>query len=86
MSEYAQAKASTLLKYYDRITEIDVVMDASGGRVTAEMIVHAEHKNTFIGREEGTDWQVLIDLVRDKLERQLTRHKKRYRNRKHTGT
>jgi ribosomal subunit interface protein len=49
------------------------------------MIVRADHKQTFIASETGPDTFALIDLIVDKLERQLTRHKEKVRNRKRNG-
>ena len=83
LRSYAEKKAESLVKYYDRISSIDVVLEAEGGRTTVEIIAHAEHKNTFVAREVGDDAHALIDVVRDKLERQLKKHKEKQRNRKH---
>ena len=80
---YATEKAEKLLKFYDRIQSIEVVFDREAGQRSIEMIVTADHKNTFIGREASSDLHTATDLVVDKLERQLTRHKEKHRNRKH---
>ena len=50
-----------------------------------EMVVNAEHKNTFVASSDGADLYGCIDQVVHKLERQLTDHKERFRNRKHTA-
>ena len=47
------------------------------------MIVNAEHKNMFIAHHDEGDAYACIDACVDKLERQLTEHKKKHRNRKH---
>jgi putative sigma-54 modulation protein len=84
LKAYAEQKAGKLTKYYDRIQEIEVVLDAGNKDITrVEMIVHAEHRNTFIAHHDGTDAYAGIDDCVDKLERQITEHKKKHRNRKH---
>ncbi len=86
MKEYAQAKASKLTKYYDRIQEIEVVFDpsvAAKPKVSVEMIVHAEHRNMFVVHHSGADAYACVDGCCHKLERQLSEHKKKIRNRKH---
>jgi len=88
LKEYAEAKASKLTRYYDRINEIEVVLDAgaaSKDQVNVEMIVHAEHRNMFVARHNLGDAYVCIDGCCRKLERQLSEHKKKFRNRKHPG-
>jgi putative sigma-54 modulation protein len=83
LKSYAETKASRLVKYYDRIQEIEVVFDAGKDTMQVEMIVNAEHKNMFIARHTDGDAYACIDGCMDKLERQLSDHKKKIRNRKH---
>src|SRR6185369_4297991 len=83
LKSYAEQKANKLMKYYDRIQEIEVVFDAGKDTTRVEMIVNAEHKNMFIAHhDEGTAY-ACVDACVDKLERQLSEHKKKFRNRKH---
>ncbi|MFQ5494446.1 MAG: ribosome hibernation-promoting factor, HPF/YfiA family [Phycisphaerae bacterium] len=83
--DYITAKAGKLPRFYDRIHEIEVVLDHESEQFTAEMIVRAGRKHTFVASETGPDTFALIDVVVDRLERQLTRHKERRRNHKHDG-
>ena len=88
MKTYAEQKAGKLTKYYDRISEIEVVFDAgkektSREKVRVEMIVNAEHRNMFIAHHEEGDAYACVDGCIDKLERQLSDHKDKHRNRKH---
>ena len=83
LKSYAEQKANKLLKYYDRIQEIEVVFDNGKDKTRVEMIVNAEHKNTFIAHHDHEDAYASVDACVDKLERQLSEHKKKFRNRKH---
>ena len=83
--EYIESKAAKLPRFYDRIHEIDVVLDHESEQFTAGMIVRTDRKHTFVARETGPDTFVLIDLVVEKIERQLTKHKEKNRNHKHDG-
>jgi putative sigma-54 modulation protein len=83
LKSYAETKAGRLTKYYDRIQEIEVVFDAEKDQMTVEMIVNAEHKNMFIARHTDGDAYACVDGCMSKLERQLSEHKKKFRNRKH---
>jgi putative sigma-54 modulation protein len=83
LKAFAEQKAMKLMKYYDRIQEIEVIFDAGKDTTSVEMIVNAEHKGMFIAHhQEGTAY-ASIDACVDKLERQLSEHKKKFRNRKH---
>jgi putative sigma-54 modulation protein len=85
LKTYAEQKAGKLTRYFDRIQEIEVVFDSRRDGTTVEMIVNAEHKNMFIARHEQGDAYACIDGCIEKLERQLTEHKDKFRNRKHAA-
>ncbi|MEK6798466.1 MAG: ribosome-associated translation inhibitor RaiA [Planctomycetota bacterium] len=79
---YVEDKGGRLFRYYDRIHDIEVILDHESEQFTVEMIVRADRKHTFISSETGPDTFALIDMITDKLERQLTKHKERNRNHK----
>lgn len=82
--EYAIGKVSKLDKYYDQIQNIEVVADkGQSNQYEIEIIVHVGHHEPFIATTQGDDLYATIDLARDKLERQLTDHKKKVKSHKH---
>jgi putative sigma-54 modulation protein len=83
LKQYCLDKAGKLPRYYDRIQAINVILDGHNGLHTAEIIVHTEHADPFVASEERADAFAAIDVLLDKIGRQLTRHKERLRNRKH---
>jgi putative sigma-54 modulation protein len=85
LKAYAEQKANKLQKYYDLIQEIEVIFDNGKDSTRVEMIVNAEHKNMFIAHHDEGDAYVCVDGCVHKLERQLSEHKKKVRNRKHPG-
>lgn len=82
---YLEEKAGKLPRFYNRIHGIEVILDHESDQFSAEMVVHADRKQTFVARGTGPDTFVLIDQVIDKLERQLNRHKERQRDHKVNG-
>lgn len=85
---YAEEKAMKLTKYYDRIQEIEVVLDIADkslGTFEVEIIVHGEHKHMFIAKHQGDDANLCVDHCVRTLERQLSDHHKVVKNRKHPG-
>ena len=80
---YAREKASRLVRFYDRMTAIEVIIGNQAQKFEVEMIARVDHRQTFVASELHDDVFASVDLVVDKLERQLTRHKEKLRNRKH---
>lgn len=83
MKTHAEERAKKLTKFYDLIQEIEVIFDAGKDKITVEMIVNAEHKNLFIAKHDQGDAYACVDGCYHKLERQLSEHKDKHRNRKH---
>jgi len=83
MRQYAEDKARKLSRFYDRIEIIEVVVDRESIQYRVEMVVRTDRRQTFVGQVDAGDCYEAIDLVVDKLERQLKKHKEKRRNRKH---
>lgn len=84
VKNYAEQKTSKLLRYYNSINKIDVIVEGSGGgRSSVEIIASAEHNKVFIAKESGEDAYACIDTAVRRLERQLRRKKEKERNNKH---
>ncbi len=83
MKAYAEEKAGKISRFYDRIETVDVVLDREPPRYRVEVVVRTDHKHTFVGQAEAGDFYEAVDLVSDKIGRQLAKHKERIRNRKH---
>ena len=86
LKTYAESKAGKLTKYFDRIQQIEVVIEPGKDEAHVEMIVNAEHNDRFIAHHRDGDAYACVDACVDKLERQLSDHKKKLRNRKHPGS
>jgi putative sigma-54 modulation protein len=86
LRKHAEEKTSKLPRYYDRITQVEVIIDGSQGSSTAvEIIARGEHSNVFVVTERGEDAYRCVDLAVHKLERQLRRKKTKERDKKHKG-
>jgi putative sigma-54 modulation protein len=85
LKAFAEERAARLGKYYDRIRDVEVVVDSGKDQVRVEMIVSDEHLSKFIAHSAEGDAYACIDACYGKLERQLSEHKKKLRNRKHSG-
>ena len=83
LKQYCEDKSERLIRFYDRIQSIEVILDGNNGQHFAEMIVHSEGTQPFVAHEQHDDAYAAVDLMLDKVERQIRRHKEKLRNRKH---
>ena len=83
LKAYAESKANKLTKYFDRIQEVEIVIDTSKDQASVEMIMNAEHNGELVAHHNDGDAYACIDACVGKLERQLSELKKKLRNRKH---
>ncbi len=81
---HADAKANKLVTFYNLIQEIEVVIeDNKPVGYHVEMLVSADHNNNFVANSRCDTVDACVDECYQKLERQLTEHKEKHRNRKH---
>ena len=87
MRAYAQEKTSKLPRYYDSISQVDVVVETTHGasKVGVEIIARGEHGNIFVATDTGDDAYPCIDAAVHKLEQQLRKKKTKERDDKHAG-
>jgi putative sigma-54 modulation protein len=83
LKQYAEKKAGKLERFYDRVQSVDVIFDLEAGNHRCEVIARADHHATFVAKEDHEEPFVCLDAAVKDLERQLTRHKEKFRNRKH---
>jgi putative sigma-54 modulation protein len=83
LKHYAEQKIHRIGRYFSRPLEAYVVLSVdSKERQTAEVELHA-HGAMIHGKEETEDLYAAIDLVMDKLQRQVRKQKeKTQRNRR----
>ena len=83
---HAEEKVAKLPRYYDSITQIEVVLEGNeGSGQCVEILVHAEHNDLLIAKETGTDTYTCIDVAVHKMERQLRKAKDKQRGHKATS-
>ena len=82
--QHIREKAQKLLHYFDRIMMIEVMVDLKEEDKQVEFLVSAEHKHDFVAHERNADIMAAVDLVMDKLERQVLRYKEKLQDRRHT--
>jgi putative sigma-54 modulation protein len=85
--DHAKEKADKLPRFFNQISHVDVIMDATQGKMTeVEVIVRAEHFADVVASESGPDAYTCLDEAMHKMERQLKKIKEKQRDNKHSST
>lgn len=83
MKRHAVEKLSRLERHNDMLTRSEIVMDVDGDRHVIEMIAHSRKGGPFVAKAEHADMYVALDLLVDKMERQVRRNKEKVKG--HSG-
>jgi putative sigma-54 modulation protein len=83
IADYAEKKASKLRRFFNRIQQIDVIIDKAKKGYTVEIITDVEHHEPFIATAADADLYACIDQGAERAARQLKDHKSRLRDNKH---
>ena len=83
IEDYAFRKVEKSPRYFDRIQQIDVVIDRAKNGYVVEIITNVEHHEPFVASSTHQDLYACIDLGIDRSVRQLKDHKSKLRDNKH---
>ena len=78
LREYVLTKFNRLQRHFDQITNTDVTLIVEKLVQKAEATVHVSGADIF-ANAESEDMYAAIDLLADKLDRQLIKHKEKSR-------
>ena len=84
LQEFIREKAQKLLRFFERLTMIEVTVDLENDLKRVEFVVSAEHKHDFVAQESSPDVRAAVDLVLDKLEKQIRKYKERVQDHRRT--
>ncbi|MFT7305457.1 MAG: putative sigma-54 modulation protein [Candidatus Azotimanducaceae bacterium] len=79
---YVSSKLERLERHFDRITNMTVVLSVEKQRQKAEATIHVSGGEIFADAGHD-DLYAAIDLLADKLDRQLIKKKEKSKDRKH---
>ncbi|MCD6044444.1 MAG: raiA [Burkholderiales bacterium] len=71
---YVESKLARVRRHFDHLIEAHVILTADGLRQKAEVTLHVRGKDLHCESEEA-DLYAAIDLLADKLDRQVLRYK-----------
>ena len=76
MQDYIQSKMAKIERHFDQVVDIRVVLSVEKLRQKVEATVHVAGNNLH-AHEENQDMYAAIDLLVDKLDRQVKKHKEK---------
>ena len=80
--EHAKEKVAKLERYFSGTTRIEIVLDKASEGARAELIIHVAKGAPIVVHHDDKELYAAIDLVIDKAETQLTRHKEKLQDRR----
>ncbi|MCA8962020.1 MAG: ribosome-associated translation inhibitor RaiA [Planctomycetes bacterium] len=80
MKRYAEEKADRLTKFFDGVQSIEVVLDTEGQNKWAEIVMSVSKGDRIAVHAEHEQMNAAIDLVLDRAERSLKKHKEKLRD------
>lgn len=79
LSNHVQKKISRLKRHFDQVLNIHVILKVKKLEHTAEGILHYKGSRIF-AEAKSQDMYATIDLLADKLDRQVLKHKEKIKN------
>lgn len=74
--EYVTSKLDRVIRHFDNVTSVSVILSVEKLKQKAEVTVHVRGKDLFVESEES-DLYAAIDGMIDKLDRQILKHKQK---------
>ena len=75
MQNHALKKLTRLARYSDRLARIEIVADHAHKNPEVEIIAHQRRGAPLVAKERSTSFSASIDLLVDKMEKQLRKLK-----------
>lgn len=79
MQDYIQTKLERIERHFDHVVDVHVVLIVEKQRHKAEATIHVAGNNLH-AHSEHDDMYAAIDLMLDKLDRQVKKHKEKVTN------
>ena len=79
LRNYITGKMDRLERHFDNVTNVHVILSVEKLRQKAEATISLRGGNIFANTEDG-DMYAAIDLLTDKLDRQVIKHKEKVKD------
>ncbi len=79
MRDYVTSKMTRINRHFDHVIDVNLILTVEKLRQKIEANVHLSGKDIFV-ESADTDMYAAIDLLVDKLDRQIVKHKERIKS------
>ena len=79
MNAYVREKVGRVTRNFERVINIHVILEVQKGRHRAEASLHVSGNHIF-AEAQADDMYSAIDLLADKLDRQIVKHKEKVKD------
>lgn len=80
--EYVTTKLDRVIRHFDNVTSVGVILSVEKLKQKAEVTVHVRGKDIFVESEDN-DMYAAIDSLVDKLDRQVQKYKQKASDHNH---
>src|SRR5262245_41955083 len=80
--KHAEEKIHKLEKYFNGMTRIEIILQKVAEMAEVELVISVKRGSQIVCHARDKDLYAAVDLVLDKAEIQLTRHKEKVRHRR----
>ncbi|HWU84582.1 MAG TPA: ribosome-associated translation inhibitor RaiA [Rhodocyclaceae bacterium] len=80
--DYTQQKLDRVMRHFDNVTSVHVILTVEKALQKAEVTLHVKGKDIYADCADA-DMYAAIDLVADKLDRQVVKHKEKITDHTH---
>jgi len=74
--DHVKLKMERVIRHFDHVTSVHVILSVDKLQQKAEVTLHVKGKDIYADATD-TDLYVAIDLLADKLDRQVVKHKEK---------
>ncbi len=82
LRDYVTGKLDRVIRHFDNVTSISVILSVEKLRQKAEVTLHVRGKDIFVESDDN-DMYAAIDSMTDKLDRQVIKYKQKNQEHNH---
>lgn len=80
--DYVSTKLDRVIRHFDNVTSVAVILSVEKLKQKAEVTLHVRGKDLFVESDDA-DLYAAIDLMADKLDRQVQKYKQKMADHNH---